>query len=122
MRIKTKVWLEKEGKLILGSGKVLILKSIASTGSINKAAEKIKMSYRHAWSCIRAIEGRIGRPVVKKTKGGRGGGGATLTEDGKDLVRKFERLEQEIKSFSDKRFKEIFLQDGKIHNHKDKGW
>ncbi len=114
MKIKTKVWLENESKLVFGSGLTLILKAVEETGSINKAAKRINMSYRHAWSCIRAIEERIGRPVVTKTKGGRDGGGALLTEDAKSLIRKFEKIEREVKVFTNKRYEEIFLRDGDI--------
>ena len=113
MKLKTKVWIEKDGELIFGSGKTLILKTIAQTGSINKAAEKIDMSFRRAWSYIHAIEERIGSPMVVKVKGGKHGGGAVLTAYAKELLQKFERLERDIRVFADKRFKEIFYSVGK---------
>lgn len=108
MHIKSKVWLEKDGELVFGTGKLLILKAISETGSINQAAKKLKMSYRHAWSYIRSAEKRIGQPLLLKVKGGKDGGGALLTDYAKNLIAKFEQLEDEVKEFTNKRYKEIF--------------
>lgn len=108
MRIKSKVWLDKDGELVFGTGKLLILKAISETGSINQAAKKLKMSYRHAWSYIRSAEKRIGKPLLLKTKGGRSGGGAILTDYARNLIEKFEKLEEEVKDFTNKRYREIF--------------
>ena len=108
MKVKSKVWLEKNRELVFGSGKALILKAIAEEGSINKAAKKMNMSYRHAWSYIHAAEKRIGKSLVIKTKGGKDGGGAILTGYAKDLLRKFEIIEREEKLFTNKLFKKYF--------------
>lgn len=108
MKVKSKVWLEKDGKLVFGSGKMLILKTIRQTGSINKAAKKMKMSFRHAWSCICSAEKRLGVSLLIKVKGGRAGGGALLTNYAKGLIDKFEKLEKEVNAFTDKRYKNIF--------------
>jgi len=109
MQIKSKVWFEKDGELVFGIGKYLILKAIGEAGSINKAAKKMDMSYRHAWSYIRSAERRLGKPLLIKTKGGKEGGGAILTNYAKDLLEKFEKLEKEVKIFTNRRYEEIFL-------------
>lgn len=108
MQVKSKVWLEKDGELIFGSGKALILQNIMETGSINKAAKKMNMSYRHAWSYIRSAEKRIAEPLLIKIKGGKNGGGAMLTDYAKDLLKRFAKLEWEVEAYTDKRYKEIF--------------
>lgn len=109
MQVKSKVWFEKDGELVFGIGKSLILKAIGETGSINKAAKKMDMSYRHAWSYIRSAEKRLGRPLLIKVKGGKEGGGAVLTDYAKDLLEKFEKLEEDVKIYTNRRYKEIFL-------------
>ncbi len=109
MQVKSKVWFEKDGELVFGIGKCLILKAIGETGSINKAAKKMEMSYRHAWSYVRSAERRLGKPLLVKIKGGKEGGGAVLTDYAKDLVEKFEKLEQDVKTFTNRRYREIFL-------------
>jgi molybdate transport system regulatory protein len=109
MQVKSKVWFEKDGDLVFGIGKSLILKAIGEAGSINKAAKKMNMSYRHAWSYIRSAEKRLGRPLLIKVKGGREGGGAVLTDCAKGLLEKFEKLEEDVKIYTNRRYKEIFL-------------
>ncbi len=108
MKIKSKVWLEKDGELVFGTGKLLILKAIAEAGSINQAAKKLNMSYRHAWSYIRSAEKRIGQPLLLKVKGGKDGGGALLKDYAINLIDKFDKLEEEVREFTNKRYKEIF--------------
>lgn len=108
LKVKSKVWLEKNGKLVFGTGKYLILKTIAETGSINQAAKILSMSYRHIWSYVSSIEKRIGCPLLAKNKGGKNGGGAVLTDLARELLKKFEKLDEEVKAFADRRFEEIF--------------
>ena len=108
LRIKSKVWLEKDGELVFGSGKAAILKAVFETGSINKAAKKLGMSYRHAWSYINSAEERFGERLLIKTKGGNSGGGAVLTEYAKIMLDEFGRLEAEAREFINRRYREIF--------------
>ena len=88
MKIKSKIWLEKKNNLFFGSGRALILRTVTETGSINKAAKKLDMSYRRIWSYIHSAEERLGRPLLTKSRGGKGGGGAILTDYARDLLEK----------------------------------
>jgi molybdate transport system regulatory protein len=92
-----KVWLEYNGKPILGSGGAGILNAIKEEKSISKAARKIGMSYRYVWNYLDKIKDTMGEPVVKTFKGGkRGGGGARLTLLGEDLVKEYSRVEDYV--------------------------
>ena len=113
LQVKSKVWLEKNENLVFGSGKALILRAIAETGSINKSAKKLNMSYRHAWSYVRSAEQKMNRQLLIRVKGGFDGGGAYLTEYAKDLLIKFEALESKITEFVDCCYEEIFVNDNK---------
>lgn len=108
MKVKSKVWFERDGELVFGAGKMLILKSVHKTGSINKAAKEMGMSFRHAWSYIRSAEERMNRPLLIRTKGGKNGGGAVLTGYAKDLIEKFNELDEEVRIFTNKRYRELF--------------
>lgn len=108
MKIKVKVWLEKEGKLVFGTGRCNILKAISQTKSINKAAKKLNMSYRHAWSYIHSAEKRLGKLLLVKARGGKEGGGAVLTAYAKELLEKFEKIEKRVIIFTDKCYKDTF--------------
>lgn len=108
IKVKSKIWLEKDGQLVFGTGKALILKAIRDTGSINRAAKTMNMSFRHAWSYIRSAEKRLGTPLLIKVKGGKAGGGAVLTDYAKELLTKFEKLEQEVNTCADRQYKRFF--------------
>jgi len=108
MRVRSKVWLEKDGKLSFGAGKAAILEAVERTGSLSAAARELNMSYRHAWSAIRAAETRLGRRLLVVRRGGARRGGAALTPYAKELVREFGRMEEQVKAFADGRFRRIF--------------
>ncbi|MCX5707928.1 MAG: winged helix-turn-helix domain-containing protein [Candidatus Omnitrophica bacterium] len=108
LKVKSKVWLEKNNSLVLGDGRFRILQAIDETGSINKAAKKLDMSFRHAWSYIDSSEKTLGIKLIQREKGGRYGGGSRLTPRAKKLVQKLARLNAEVKDFVDLRFRRIF--------------
>jgi molybdate transport system regulatory protein len=89
-----KVWLECDGKPVLGKGGAEIFEGINTEKSLTKAAQKVGMSYRYVWNYIQKIEKAIGEPIVETYKGGKaGGGGAQLTDLGKSLLAEYRQLE-----------------------------
>jgi len=71
------------------------MEGIAKENSISKAAETLGMSYRYVWNYLQKIEKTIGEPIVETYKGGKsGGGGAKLTETGKNLLVEYTHLEK----------------------------
>ena len=89
-----KLWLEHQGKPIIGKGGAEILKAIKEVESISKAAMTVGMSYRYVWNYLAKIERILGEAVVETYKGGsKGGGGATLTELGEKLLKEYDRAE-----------------------------
>ncbi len=108
--IKSKIWIEDEnGSLIFGSGRMQILKSIEKHGSILAAAKELRMSYRAAWGKIKAIEDRLGEPLLYRQTGGHSGGGSELTPLGKELIGYFDYLNDIIKNTADKYLRELFI-------------
>lgn len=88
-KLRAKVWLEKDGRPVLGSGRAELLQTIDAEGSINKAAKKLGMSYRHAWGIIKKINRAWCKEVVRSTRGGKEGGRTTLTESGRALLKEY---------------------------------
>lgn len=89
-----KIWIEHEGKPIIGKGGAQILEQIEKFKTISKAAKNLGMSYRHVWSYLRKIESVLDESVIETFKGGKaGGGGAKLTALGKQLLDEYKRFE-----------------------------
>ncbi len=108
MEIRSKLWLEIDGKPVFGRGRRFLLEAIDKYGSINQAARRINISYRKAWGYIKAMEERLGFRLIERQTGGRNGGGATLTEDAREFLKKYESLEEGIKEMVDRKFRNIF--------------
>ncbi|PID77116.1 MAG: molybdenum transporter [Deltaproteobacteria bacterium] len=109
-RIRTKTWIENEQKeLLFGKGKTEILTHIELEGSISRAAEKMGLNYKKAWTHIKILQQNIEDEMVVPQKGGRGTGGTKLTPKAKEMIEKYQQLQREIEEFADQRFQELFF-------------
>jgi molybdate transport system regulatory protein len=81
----------------VGPGKIALLEHIGSTGSLSEAARRLKMSYRRAWLLLEDLNTAFQQPVARLSVGGRGGGGASLTAFGAELVSAYRLLESQIR-------------------------
>jgi len=106
MEIRAKFWIENKGEVVLGGGKTALLQAVDRLGSIQEAADEFGMSYRHAWGAIRTIEKRAGIKMVETKLGGKEGGGARLTPQGKAFVDRVDSLLNDLNRIVEKRFKE----------------
>jgi molybdate transport system regulatory protein len=88
------VWLEKDGEVVISMWRVRLLEAIERTGSITAAAKELDVPYRRAWEKLQEMEVALGERLLETETGGAGGGGATLTTTGVELVTHF-------RSFSD---------------------
>jgi molybdate transport system regulatory protein len=101
-KLKGRLWIEGARGTFLGYGRAVLLERIAEFGSISKAAKSMNMSYRHAWELVDSINRQAVRPVVETSVGGKKGGGAKLTEAGKDAVKVFWDIYEKFKCFLNK--------------------
>ncbi len=108
MEIRSKIWLEVDGEPVFGSGRRSLFKGIVKYGSINKAAKKTNISYRKALSYIQTMEQRLGTKLIERRAGGIHGGGAKLTNEAKEFLKKYEKLENGINEILDKKFLKVF--------------
>ena len=63
-----------------------ILRAIGRTGSISQAAREVAVSYKAAWQAVDTLTNLAGVPLVERAVGGVGGGGASLTAQGQQLL------------------------------------
>ncbi len=114
LEIRSKLWIEVGGEPVFGRGRRFLLEAIDSLGSINRAAQEVNISFRKAWGYIRAMEGRLGVKLVERQTGGRNGGGAQLTDEARDFLKKYTALEQGIQEIVDSRFRAIFKEGAHV--------
>ena len=107
--IRSKIWIEAAGEPVFGRGRRFLLEAIDSHGSINQAAKEVDISFRKAWSHIKAMEERLGIKLVERQAGGKNGGGAILTNEARAFLKKYVALEKGLQELVDERFKKIFL-------------
>lgn len=98
-KISGRLWIECGGEGFFGPGRVELLRGIEDTGSINKAAKKMGMSYKKAWEMINALNTQAGKPLVITQTGGEKGGGSVITEEAKQLIAYHQQLRQRFIAF-----------------------
>ena len=91
----------------IGPGKIALLEHIALHGSLSQAARDLKMSYRRAWELLASTNGAFLEKVVLTSKGGRGGGGAQLTQFGRELISSYREFDREVQRRAARHFSSI---------------
>lgn len=97
----TRNWVEGELRLVgtLDSRMIGLLRAIDQSGSINKAAKQVGLSYKGAWQMIERANNLAPKVLITTTTGGSKGGGTCLTAAGQSLLQLFTRLEQQHEEF-----------------------
>ena len=106
-KIKSRIWIESNDKVLLGEGRVKLLKAIDETGSLSQAAKSLNISYKKAWQMLDSVNKSAEKPVTINNIGGKGGGGAELTEHGKSLIMIFDEINKNCWSFLDQQLEKI---------------
>jgi molybdate transport system regulatory protein len=82
----------------IGPGKIALLEQIERCGSLSQAARNLNLSYRRAWQLLDSLNSCFVEPVARTSKGGRGGGGATLTLYGERLIHGYRAFDVRIQA------------------------
>lgn len=104
-----RIWIDGEEGTFLGYGRIVLLERIREHGSISKAAKSMSMSYRHAWELVESMNRQAARPLVELATGGRGGGGAVITEEGAKAIELFWKIYADFQGFLCKKDKTLSL-------------
>ena len=81
--------------IALGPGKAELLELVQRTGSITEAAKQMGMSYMRAWKLIQTMNQCFKGELVLANRGGKRGGGATVTEFGRKALRLYQQMERD---------------------------
>lgn len=91
-----KLWLERDGRLVMSDYRVRLLELVAETGSLAQAAAAMDLSYRRAWGKVKEVEANLGLELVHSAVGGAGGGHTGLTPAGQALVAAYRRFQARL--------------------------
>ena len=111
MRPEIKVQLVGK-KPFWGSTTVKLLKLIDHLESVKAACAKAGISYSKGWSTIHAVENELGYKIVERQQGGKYGGKAYITPEGKQWISLFELYEQRVNTAANELYEEIFSNSG----------
>jgi len=87
--------------IAIGPGKADLLELIAETGSISAAARRMNMSYRRAWLLVDTLNQCFRTPLVGTATGGKGGGGAQITDLGREILHRYREMERKTLSVTE---------------------
>jgi molybdate transport system regulatory protein len=90
------VTIYRDNEVFVGQSQYRLLKQILADGSINAAAKNLKMSYQHAWHLIDKINRLSPIPMVIRQKGGKDGGGCSISPYGMKVLETYAMREIEI--------------------------
>jgi len=91
----------------LGPGRVQLLELIGETSSLRAAAARMGMAYMTAWMHVKTLNRRFRSPLVVSQRGGKAGGGATLTDMGRRVVALYHQMEEQSHAVIQKDFREF---------------
>lgn len=97
--LEASVSLLREGELFIGSQQIRLLNQVLRDGSIHAAAKNLRMSYQHAWHLLDQVNRLSPVPIVVRQRGGKDGGGCSISPFGKKLMEAFEKNELEVVRF-----------------------
>lgn len=108
LRVAVKVRVFSGDEKCFGTGVAELLEQVDRLHSLRQATFAMEMAYSKAWRVLKAAEEGLGFPLLESTTGGKGGGGARLTEQGRRFLETYRRYEQAVRDFADEAFVEFF--------------
>lgn len=94
----------------MGGGRQSILEVIERTGSMNRAASELGMSFRTLWGKIRETEDRLGYKLVENQSASKRKG-SRLTAEGALFLKRFNRFNEEAARAVTEAFESVFESD-----------
>ena len=89
MTASTSVRIRMDDVKVFGPGIAELLERIDRCESIRTATMEMKIAYSKAWTMLRSCEAALSYPLIQRKVGGAGGGGSTLTPEGRSLLERY---------------------------------
>lgn len=109
MDCATRVFLQDDnGEKFFGEGPCRLLEGIRRTGSLRASAQEMEMAYTKAARILKKAEEVLGFPLTRRSIGGKGGGGSSLTPEALAFVEKYKRFRDGCRAANRALFEDIF--------------
>lgn len=92
LRVRSKVWIERDGAIVMSEYRARLLEAVAREGSVAAAADALGLPNRTAWKKLREIEAVAGTVLLESGSGGPTGGGSRLTPAAEKMLLAFRRV------------------------------
>lgn len=111
MKAVTRItFLDDNGEKFFGEGPARLLHGIEECGSLRAAASSMDMAYTKALKLIRNAENALGFALIRRSTGGKDGGGSSLTTEGKEWLERYEAYRNACLQANSKLYLEFFPQ------------
>jgi molybdate transport system regulatory protein len=87
--LKVRVRIMSGEEIAFGPGRAELLESLLVTGSLNRTAAEMKMSYVKALSLAKTMNAQFAEPLVELARGGKQGGGTHVTDLGRKVLAEY---------------------------------
>jgi molybdate transport system regulatory protein len=92
--LKIKIQIILGESIAMGPGKADLLEAIEREGSISAAGRALGMSYRRCWMLVDVMNHCWAAPLVDTNTGGKQGGGAHVTDLGRQVLSLYRSLQK----------------------------
>ena len=79
-----------------GPGIAELIEGIEELKSLRASAQRMGMAYSKAWRIVHECEEKLGFKLLTLSTGGKNGGGAEVTEEGKKLLTRYREMEKAL--------------------------
>ena len=100
-----------------GPGVSQLLKRVDELHSLRAAALSMSMAYSKAWTVIRNAEDGLGFKLLDSNVGGKNGGGATLTDEARQMIAAYDDYCEKLRAYGAALFEETFAFYNDIPKH-----
>ena len=109
MKAVTKIlFLDDNGEKFFGEGPARLLRGVEAHGSLRAAAMSMDMAYTKAMKLIRNAENALRFPLIRRSTGGKDGGGSNLTDEGREWLERYEAYRDACKLSNSRLYLEFF--------------
>lgn len=109
MKAVTKItFLDDNDEKFFGEGPARLMRGVETSGSLRAAAMSMEMAYTKALKLIQNTEKALGFALIRRSTGGKDGGGSCLTEEGKEWLQRYEAYRDACKQANSRLYLEFF--------------